>query len=113
MEIAVIRTICYVVEKTKNSPLILLKGFMDALESVKNRASQSRLPPSSKELLLVSEAEYWQLYYEHPNCQYEWNNGLLEEKPMPDFFKHLPLSMVLPLIRRIFNRLSHRADDGR
>ncbi len=58
---------------------------MNALESVKNQSSQRPLPPSSKEPLVVGEAEYWKAYYEHPDCQYEWNNGLLEEKPKPDF----------------------------
>ena len=58
---------------------------MASLESVKNHTTPTRLPPSSKEPLVVSEAEYWQTYYEHPDSQYEWNNGLLEEKPMPDF----------------------------
>ena len=33
----------------------------------------------------MSEAEYWKMYYEHPDGSYEWYNGLLEEKPMPDF----------------------------
>ena len=56
---------------------------MSTLESVNH--SPTRLPPSSKEPLVVSEAEYWKTYYEHPDCQYEWNNGLLEKKPMPDF----------------------------
>ena len=58
---------------------------MTTLESVKNHSSQRRLPPAFKEPLKVSEAEYWKGYYEHPEGQYEWNNGLLEEKPMPDF----------------------------
>ena len=58
---------------------------MASLESVKNHTTPTRLPSSSKEPLVVSEAEYWQTYYEHPDSQYEWNNGLLEEKPMPDF----------------------------
>ena len=58
---------------------------MTTLESVKNHSSPRRLPPSAKEPLVVSEAEYWKRYYEHPDSQYEWNNGLLEEKPMPDF----------------------------
>ena len=58
---------------------------MTIVESVKNHSSPTRLLLSSKEPLVVSEAEYWKAYYEHPDCQYEWNNGLLEEKPMPDF----------------------------
>ncbi len=58
---------------------------MTTLESVKNHSSPTRLPPSAKEPLRVSEAEYWKVYYEHSDGQYEWNNGLLEEKPMPDY----------------------------
>ena len=58
---------------------------MTSLESVKNHPSPRRVPPSAREPLRVSEAEYWKTYYEHPDCSYEWNNGLLEEKPMPDF----------------------------
>ena len=63
---------------------------MTTLESVKNHSSPTRLPPSAKEPLRVSEAEYWKTYYEYPDRSYEWNNGLLEEKtkrrpPMSDF----------------------------
>ena len=58
---------------------------MTSLESVKNHSSPRRVPPSAKEPLVVSEAEYWKTYYEYPDRQYEWNNGFLEEKPMPDF----------------------------
>lgn len=32
----------------------------------------------------VSEADYWAYYYEHPDFSYEWNNGILEEKPVAD-----------------------------
>ena len=58
---------------------------MTTLESVKNHSSPTRLLPSAKEPLVVSEAEYWKTYYEYPDRSYEWNNGHLEEKPMPDF----------------------------
>ena len=58
---------------------------MTSLESFKNYSSPKRLPLSAKEPLRVSEAEYWKVYYEHPDVSYEWNNGFLEEKPMPDF----------------------------
>jgi len=33
----------------------------------------------------VSEEEYWEKYYSHPDFSYEWNNGYLEEKPVTDF----------------------------
>ena len=58
---------------------------MTSLESVKNHASPTRLPLSAKESLRVSEAEYWKTYYEYPDRSYEWNNGLLEERPMADY----------------------------
>ncbi len=32
----------------------------------------------------VSEAEYWETYYNHPDFSYEWKNGYLEAKPMAD-----------------------------
>lgn len=35
----------------------------------------------------VSEAEYWERYYDDPDYKYEWNNGVLEEKPTADFAK--------------------------
>ncbi len=44
-------------------------------------------PPAPAKRKRVSEAEYWEKYYDYvgPNDhQYEWNNGYLEEKPMPD-----------------------------
>jgi len=41
-------------------------------------------PPQSEAGRYVSEALYWEKYYEHPEFNYEWNNGILEEKPMAD-----------------------------
>ena len=77
---------CVILLKRRQiSPFIPLEDIMTALESVKNHSSPTRLPPPAKELFRVSEAEYWKTYYEHPDGSYEWNNGLLEEKPMPDF----------------------------
>ena len=37
----------------------------------------------------VSETEYWENYYENSDHHYEWNNGYLEEKPMPDHVSYL------------------------
>ena len=34
----------------------------------------------SEDGLHVSEEVYWKYYYEHPYFNYEWNNGVLEEK---------------------------------
>jgi Uma2 family endonuclease len=32
----------------------------------------------------VSEEDYWEHYYHHPDFNYEWNDGILEEKPVSD-----------------------------
>lgn len=40
--------------------------------------------PQSEAGCYVSEELYWQNYYEHLDFNYEWNNGILEEKPMAD-----------------------------
>jgi len=38
----------------------------------------------SEDGLAVSEADYWEKYYNHLDFKYEWNNGYLEEKPVSD-----------------------------
>jgi Uma2 family endonuclease len=32
----------------------------------------------------VSKAEYWATYYDHADASYEWNDGYLEAKPLPN-----------------------------
>ncbi len=41
--------------------------------------------PYSADGLRVSEDEYWEKYYEVSDYHYEWNNGVLEEKPVSDY----------------------------
>jgi len=50
--------------------------------------------------LFVSEELYWHSYYEHPNFNYEWNNGYLEEKPVADYIKVQLYFWFLELLRR-------------
>lgn len=40
--------------------------------------------PECEDGKYVSEQEYWEYYYEHPDYHYEWNNGILEVKPLPN-----------------------------
>jgi hypothetical protein len=48
----------------------------------------------------VSEAEYWEKYYIDLNDhQYEWNNGYLEEKPMPDKVSFLMYDWLMTLLK--------------
>jgi Uma2 family endonuclease len=37
----------------------------------------------------VSEAEYWRDFYDRGDFSYEWNNGVLEAKPVGDYVKYL------------------------
>lgn len=61
-----------------------------AREQVANGHAQERVDdgPVSAAGLHVSEALYWEKYYHAPDSaadfSYEWNNGVLEVKPMPD-----------------------------
>ena len=43
------------------------------------------LTPASHDGRRVSEEEYWRDYYLESDIRYEWNNGVLEEKPVSDF----------------------------
>jgi len=41
-------------------------------------------PPPATHSKLVTEADYWENYYEEPDVIYEWNNGILEEVGVSD-----------------------------
>lgn len=47
----------------------------------------------------VSEAVYWARYYENSDFHYEWNNGILEEKPLPDYEQVLSYGWFQGLLR--------------
>ena len=49
--------------------------------------------------LHVSEAVYWARYYETGDASYEWNNGVLEEKPLPDYRRVAMVGWFLTLLR--------------
>ena len=47
----------------------------------------------------ATEEEYWQKYYDMPGVQLEWNDGVLEEKPMPDRLSYEMYEWFLMLIK--------------
>ena len=47
----------------------------------------------------VSEEEYWEKYYEHPDFCYEWRNGMLEEKPVSEYDTILALQWMMTLLK--------------
>ncbi len=51
----------------------------------------------------VSEEVYWQHYYHHLDFSYEWNNGILEVKPMSDFAKAQLYLWFSDLLRHYLN----------
>ncbi len=48
-------------------------------------AADDAVSPRSEDGRRVSEATYWAEYYDAPDVCYEWNNGLLEEKPVSSY----------------------------
>ncbi len=55
--------------------------------------------PISMHGVNVSEEEYWERYYEYPDVSYEWNNGILEEKPLPDYRRVTMYGWFMQLLR--------------
>jgi len=53
----------------------------------------------STDNLIVSEAVYWEKYYDHPDIVYEWNNGVLEEKPVADHLNYSTYDWFVDLLR--------------
>ena len=57
------------------------------------------LSPGSADGLWVSEETYWQDYYLESDIHYEWNDGLLEEKPVSDYETYLVYAWFVELLR--------------
>lgn len=75
-----------------DSRLIVSNGFDD-------NGAANLIEPRSEHGKAISEEEYWQHYYEHPDISYEWNNGILEEKPLPDYRRITMYGWFLVLLR--------------
>ena len=61
-------------------------------------AEQTDDMPRSQAGLRVTEEEYWQTYYHDLDFTYEWNNGILEEKPMADYLSFKMYRWFLKLL---------------
>jgi hypothetical protein len=49
-------------------------------QALGNTGSQDNTASSPLLKQFVSEAEYWEKYYDYPDKSYEWHNGYLEER---------------------------------
>ncbi len=58
---------------------------MTVLQALDRSTVQEETSYSPEKELRVTEAEYWQKYYNYPNVVYEWHNGYLEERPASDY----------------------------
>ncbi len=56
--------------------------------------------PCSEHGKFVSEELYWREYYHHPDFNYEWNDGYLEEKPMANYVEATMYAWFLDILRR-------------
>ena len=74
-----------VFSKTRKSPNLYLNEKIEGAHSADG--------------LRVSEAEYWKTYYHDPDFKYEWNNGVLEEKPMADYLSFAMYSWFFSLLK--------------
>lgn len=64
----------------------LMENIQPVTQDIRIQIPDCRVPDiCSEDGKAVSEAEYWKRYYEHPDFNYEWNNGLLEEKSVSDY----------------------------
>ncbi|MBF0450884.1 MAG: Uma2 family endonuclease, partial [Candidatus Magnetomorum sp.] len=57
------------------------------------------ITPQSEAGLMVSEKDYWENYYEHPDFRYEWNNGILEVKSVGDFASFVQSEFFYSIIK--------------
>jgi Uma2 family endonuclease len=56
--------------------------------------------PASEAGKRVSEALYWNAYYEYSDISYEWNDGVLEEKPVSDYLSFLVYLWFVSLLEQ-------------
>ncbi len=56
--------------------------------------------PASEAGKRVSEALYWDAYYEYSDISYEWNDGVLEEKPVSDYLSFLVYLWFVSLLEQ-------------
>jgi hypothetical protein len=59
--------------------------------------------PQSAEGLRVSEEAYWRDYYLVSDLHYEWNNGVLEEKPVSDYQTYLVYAWFTRLLQHFLD----------
>jgi len=72
---------------------------LPALAAEGRATNGSHTHPTDGAVAFVSEALYWEKYYDLPDTRYEWNNGQLEEIPVTDYAKYMMYLWFLDALR--------------
>jgi len=76
-----------------------MENIQPLTQDIRMQIPDIRVPDNrSEDGRAVSEAEYWEKYYEHADFNYEWNNGILEEKPVSDYQNVLMYAWFVKLL---------------
>jgi len=75
----------------------------DLIDDNHDNISNNSLDLSKYNGLRVSEDDYWKYYYELPDVVLEWNNGILEEKPVSDLESFKLYYWFLGLVMQYLN----------
>ncbi|MCP4701173.1 MAG: Uma2 family endonuclease [Gammaproteobacteria bacterium] len=76
---------------------------MTVSQALDRSTVQEKTSYSLEKELRVTEAEYWQKYYNHPDMVYEWHNGYLEERPVSDYVTVSMYKFFYELLRHYLN----------
>lgn len=74
-----------------------------ARDEEKNPTTSAAPERRSEDGKRVSEALYWSEYYENSDFSYEWNDGVLEEKPVSDYLSFLVYNWFLSLLNHFLD----------
>ena len=80
--------------------------YGSGLTTAPSKPKKTKKPPEedfsvSEDGKAVSEAEYWEHYYEHSDFNYEWDNGVLEEvHAVSDFEGYTMFEWFLVIVRQ-------------
>lgn len=76
-------------------------SIAEKLPSPSPTQEEARLSgPTSEAGKRVSEALYWDAYYDYSDISYEWNDGVLEEKPVSDYLSFLVYLWFVSLLEQ-------------
>ena len=98
----------HVIEESAPAPIFTIQDSTEFSSNGANHPNPNGTEPIADTLAqteqidlskYVTEEEYWAIYYDHAEGNYEWNNGYLEEKPMATIIQFRIYSWFLELLK--------------